>query len=76
MRKGKRRLFDQMHTEIVAERERSGVAPPTWAVSDLNNAHLLTSRLYHGRVAEFQALFAECREDFACFYERAKQLAD
>ena len=30
--------------------------------------------LYEGRLPAFRALFRQCEEDFACFYEQAQGL--
>ena len=51
-------------------------AAPAWLDSDLNNARLVATTLYHGRLPEFRALLAECEKDLACFYNAARKLAD
>ncbi len=75
MRQGKTRRLLQLLADLTDERARAGVSPPTWSAADINNAHLLTTRLYNGRVPEFLQLFRDCDEDFRCFYDRARQLA-
>ena len=76
MREGKARRLLQLHADLADARARAGVSPPTWPAGEINNAHLLTTRLYNGRVPEFRQLFRDCGGDFACFYERAKRLAE
>jgi predicted aminopeptidase len=76
MRQRKNGRLATLRSDLTAEIERSGREPPTWLDDDLNNARLASMSLYHGRLPEFRALFAECGDDFACFYERASELAD
>ena len=51
-------------------------AAPAWLDSELNNARLVSTTLYHGRLAEFRALLAGCSDELACFYSEAKKLAE
>ncbi len=43
--------------------------------SPLNNARLVTLGLYEGWVPAFRAMYVECGERLACFYERARDVA-
>ena len=54
----------------------AGSAAPAWLDSELNNARLVATTLYHGRLPEFRALLAECDDDLGCFYKAARKLAD
>ncbi len=47
---------------------------PAWLDSELNNARLVSTTLYHGRLAEFRALLAKCGDELDCFYDAAREL--
>jgi len=49
---------------------------PAWLDSELNNARLVSTTLYQGRLTEFRALLAECGDELECFYSEAKKLAE
>ena len=49
---------------------------PVWLDNELNNARLVATTLYHGRLPEFRALLQDCDNDLACFYSAARKLAD
>ncbi|MGI9273059.1 MAG: aminopeptidase [Woeseiaceae bacterium] len=49
---------------------------PGWLDTELNNARLVATTLYHGRLPEFRALLADCGRDLPCFYKAARTLAD
>ena len=51
-------------------------AAPTWLTTELNNARLVATTLYHGRLPEFRGLLAGCENDLPCFYNAARKLAD
>jgi len=76
MRLQKKNRFDRLHRDLAAEFESAGRESPAWLNDGLNNARLASMSLYHGRLAEFRALFADCDDDIACFYERAGDLAN
>jgi predicted aminopeptidase len=71
--KGQRlvRLSDDA-VELLA---REGRKPSDWLQADLNNARLASMNLYEGRLPEFRALFEECEQQIACFYDQARALA-
>jgi predicted aminopeptidase len=46
-----------------------------WLAGTLNNARLASLGLYEDHVDAFRFIFAECDQEFACFYERAEVLA-
>lgn len=58
---------------LFAEAERSA---PQWLESELNNARLVSTSLYHGRLQEFRQLLQMCDGDLPCFYNAASKLAD
>ena len=49
---------------------------PDWLDTELNNARLVASTLYEGRLPEFRALLLQCGNDLPCFYNAARKLAD
>jgi len=49
---------------------------PQWLEDQLNNARLVSTTLYHGRLPEFRQLLKECDGDLPCFYSAASRLAD
>ena len=49
---------------------------PRWLESELNNARLVSTTLYHGRLQEFRQLLEECDGDLPCFYSAASRLAE
>ena len=49
---------------------------PGWLDTELNNARLVSTSLYHGRLQEFRDLLAECEDDLPCFYNAATKLAE
>jgi predicted aminopeptidase len=54
----------------------SGSAAPGWLQNELNNARVVSTTLYHGRLPEFRDLLATCENDLPCFYRAARMLAD
>jgi predicted aminopeptidase len=54
----------------------AGVPATGWLQTELNNARLVSTTLYHGRVAEFRALLEGCNDDLDCFYNAATRLAE
>ena len=54
----------------------AGEPAPAWLSTELNNARLAATTLYHGRLPEFRTLLAECANELACFYDAARKLAD
>jgi len=76
MRLQKNDRFERLNRDLAAELESSGRESPTWLNDGLNNARLASMSLYHGRLAEFRALFTECSDDIQCFYARADDLAN
>ena len=54
----------------------ANIPAPDWLDSELNNARIMATTLYHGRLPEFRALLAECGGDITCFYNAARKLAD
>jgi len=53
----------------------SGTSMRNWLAAPLNNARLVSINLYEGRSNAFSALMEDCNRDFACFYERANEIA-
>ena len=49
---------------------------PYWLDNELNNARLVSTTLYHGRLQEFRKLLDDCDGDLPCFYSAATRLAE
>ena len=64
-------LADEMATVV----ERAGHGAGSWQNGELNNARLATMTLYEGQLPVFRALFEQCEQRIACFYEEARALA-
>jgi predicted aminopeptidase len=47
-----------------------------WLAAPLNNARLVSSNLYAGRLNAFSAIAEQCQQRLDCFYARAEELAD
>jgi len=64
--------------DYVAGRElqRNGKEAGGWLSGELNNARLISTTLYEGKLPAFRALYRRCEENLACFYEEANRLAD
>lgn len=54
----------------------AGRPAPGWLQSELNNARLVSTTLYHGQLLEFRELLATCNGDLPCFYSEATRLAE
>jgi predicted aminopeptidase len=67
--------LSELRRDIEAYLGRSGRPETDWPGGELNNARLASLTLYEGRLPAFRSLFAECEQDFECFYERGKTLS-
>ena len=67
------RSFADTAERLYADANRTA---PQWLESELNNARLASTTLYHGRLQEFRELLEECDGDLPCFYSAASRLAD
>lgn len=47
-----------------------------WFGTRPNNAHLVSTTLYQGRLPEFRELLADCNDNLECFYASARELAE
>jgi predicted aminopeptidase len=56
--------------------QRNGRDATGWLSGDLNNARLISTTLYEGKLPAFRALYSRCEDDLSCFYAEAKRLAD
>jgi predicted aminopeptidase len=43
---------------------------------ELNNARLISTTLYEGKLPAFRALYLRCEKNLECFYDEANRLAD
>jgi len=76
MREKKRSVLDELSAaaQVVLDEDGGGVR--NWLAAPLNNARLVSTNLYEGRVAAFRTILGECQNDMACFYERTTAIAD
>ena len=65
--------FANAATELFAA---TSATAPAWLESELNNARIASTTLYHGRLPEFRQMLEECDGELTCFYKAAKMLAD
>jgi len=71
----KRERLKNLADEVVAELQRNGRDAGGWLSGELNNARLISTTLYEGRLPAFRALYLRCEEDLDCFYAEAASLA-
>ena len=76
LRQEKRRRLQQFATAASQLYAAADASPPTWLEHELNNARLVSTSLYHGRLAEFRALLTDCNGDLQCFYSAATRLSE
>jgi predicted aminopeptidase len=76
MRSRKRELLDQLSNDAQAVIDEDGSEVRNWLAAPLNNAQLVSSNLYEGRVAAFKAILKDCDEDIGCFYERTTAISE
>ena len=76
MRVSKSDRLSRLSQTLKGEFDRRGDETPGWVNENLNNARLASMSLYHGRLAEFRELFAQCNQDIRCFYREAKTLSE
>ena len=76
MRAAKRSLLQRLAADITALHALASRPAPAWVLAGLNNARLVSMNLYHGRLAEFRALYGDCAQDLDCLYTRAGALAE
>ena len=74
-RQQKAARLDVLAQDVSAMLANAGRDPGGWRSDELNNARLASMVLYEGRLPEFRALFDQCEQDIACFYDAARRLA-
>lgn len=75
-RRVKQRRMVAFAEQANAYAEEHGRDISGWFGDVPNNAHLVSTTLYQGRLPEFRALLSACEDDLVCFYEKARELAD
>jgi predicted aminopeptidase len=69
--------LDRLTTDLVERAGEAGIdAAGWWQDQPLNNARLASWSAYESYVPAFRQAFAECSEDFRCFYDAAASLAE
>jgi len=71
----KREHLKILADDVAAELERNGRDAGGWLSGELNNARLISTTLYEGKLPIFRALYIRCEENLDCFYAEAKSLA-
>jgi predicted aminopeptidase len=72
----KREHLQTLADDVAAELQRNGREVAGWLTGELNNARLISTTLYEGRLPAFRALYLRCEENLDCFYAEAISLAD
>ncbi len=72
----KRERLKTLAEDITAELAHSGKEAAGWLSGELNNARLISTTLYEGKLPSFRALYSWCERDLDCFYAEARKLAD
>ena len=72
----KREHLRSLAEDVAAELQQNGRDSSGWLNGELNNARLISTTLYEGRLPAFRALYRRCEEDLDCFYAEAKSLGE
>lgn len=75
-RQQKTAILASLSSNAAALIAANGADVSNWLAAPLNNANLVSLQLYEGYVDSFRVLLNRCRQDMACFYERAAALAE
>lgn len=75
MREKKKLRFSRLAADLAQLEDGVNGEPSTEPDRELNNAHLVTSSLYEGRLPQFQKIYTRCQQSLDCFYAAAKSLA-
>jgi predicted aminopeptidase len=68
--------LEQLTSDLVLRASAAGIdATRWWQEQPLNNARLASWSAYESYVPAFRQVFADCEEDFGCFYDGAESLA-
>ncbi len=76
MRRRKTALLGALSAAAQRLVDEEGGGARNWLAAPLNNARLVSSNLYEGRVSAFLALLGDCEQDLACFYARAESISE
>ena len=70
----KRERLKTLAEDVAAEMQRNGGEGSGWLTGTLNNARLISTTLYEGRLPSFRALYIRCEKNLQCFYAEAKKM--
>jgi predicted aminopeptidase len=70
----KREHLKTLAEDVAAEMHHNGGEGSGWLTGTLNNARLISTTLYEGRLPSFRALYLRCEKNLQCFYAEAKKL--
>lgn len=78
MRRAKAERITQLRSDYQELRQRWGgdTRYDAWFAGELNNARLASVATYNAQVPAFEVLFAQCGQDWHCFYRRVAELAE
>lgn len=76
MRAEKTEILGSLSSNAAALIAANGADVNNWLAAPLNNANLVSLQLYEGYVDSFRVVLDQCRQQLACFYERAVDLAE
>jgi len=71
----KRERLKTLAEDVAAELQSNGRDGSGWLSGELNNARLISTTLYEGRLPSFRALYIRCEEELECFYSEVKRLS-
>jgi len=71
----KREQLKLLAEEVATELHRNGRDGSGWLSGELNNARLISTTLYEGRLPSFRAIYIRCEKELECFYTEVKKLA-
>jgi predicted aminopeptidase len=70
----KRERLKTLAEDVAAEIQRNGGEGSGWLTGTLNNARLISTTLYEGRLPSFRALYLRCEKNLQCFYAEVKKM--
>jgi predicted aminopeptidase len=71
----KRERLKSLAEDVTAELQRNGRDGSSWLSGELNNARLISTTLYEGRLPSFRALYLRCERELECFYSEVRRFA-
>ena len=76
LRSRKRAILDRLSDDAAELIDADGRGLRNWLAAPLNNAKLVSTNLYQGRVEAFKAIYDACEQALPCFYQRTVALSE